>query len=91
VLFHSVRDFDDLTFFFVSQDRRTTPQYVLLENNVPLSYSAKHFAALLDTLTDNTWGLTVTLKDFTDTAMSTGPLKATRGAKKEANFDYKET
>ena len=61
----------------------------------------KHFAALLDTLTENTWGMTVTLRDFTDLAMSSaiaigaGAGGATqRGkstARHEPNYDYKET
>lgn len=74
------------------QDRRTTPQYMLFENNVPLSHTAKHFAAILDTLTEHTWGLTVSLRDFTDVALSSLPPKHSRAAaRKELNYDYKET
>jgi hypothetical protein len=75
----------------IPQDRRTTPQYILLENNVSLSHSAKHFAAVLDSLTEHTWGLTVSLKDFPDIALSSTPSKGSRAARRELNYDYRET
>ena len=80
------------------QDRRATPQYLLLENNTPLSYSVRHFAPVLDSLTDHTWGLTVSLKDFTDVAITFNrplPHAGKKGAgaavvHKDLNHDYKE-
>lgn len=73
----------------VLQDVRRTPQYLLLEGNTPFSTSVKHFDAILDVLTEHTWGVTVSLKDFTDLAL-TAPHKSSKTARKELNFDYKE-
>lgn len=59
-----------------------------------MTSTVKHFEALLDALTEHTWGLTVSLKDFA-TPGETGPLvsakKAAAAARKEPNYDYKET
>lgn len=76
--------------FSFSKNVRRTPQYVLLEGNTPLSASAKHFEAILDALTEHTWGLTVSLMDFTDLALAV-PHKSSKAARREPNFDYKET
>lgn len=50
----------------------------------------RNFESLLDALTDHTWGLTVSLEDFTNNAQIVTGSKAKKGAKRELNVDYKE-
>ncbi len=80
---------------FTHQDRRNTLQYILLEDNPPMTATVKHFEALLDVLTEHTWGLTVSLKDFASAGEGESPQvsakKAAAAARKEPNYDYKET
>lgn len=63
---------------------------MLLEGNAPFSATVQHFDAILDALTEHTWGVTVSLKDFTELALS-APSKSSKAARRELNFDYKET
>lgn len=78
----------------MAQDRRYTPQYILLHNNPPLTAMVQHFEALLGVLTEETWGLCATLRDFADPAQTTpaavSKKKAAAAARKEPNYDYKE-
>jgi hypothetical protein len=58
------------------------------------STTVKHFAAILDALTEHTWGLTVSLKDFSDVSISASrPVAPGKkgGIRKELNHEYKET
>lgn len=59
-----------------------------------MSATLKHFEALLEVLTEHTWGLTASLKDFAPPGEA-GPhvssKKAAAAARKEPNYDYKET
>jgi hypothetical protein len=55
----------------------------------------QHFEALLEVLTEETWGLCATLRDFADPAQITpaaavSQKKAAAAARKEPNYDYKE-
>jgi hypothetical protein len=62
------------------QDRRHSPQYLLMDGNIPLSETVTHFPALLATLTNALWGLSVTLLDFADNVMShQGPQEQGQG------------
>lgn len=60
-----------------------------------MSSSTKHFEALLEVLTEHTWGLTASLPDFPDPAQPPSlPQKQTKkaaaAARRELNFDYKD-
>lgn len=81
----------------VLRDRRGSPQYILLNGNMPLArWSPKHSVSLLlDALSVHTWGLGITLQDFTDLMPPEGrgppssPKKQAIAAKGK-NRDYKE-
>lgn len=76
------------------QDRRTTPQYILLDENTPLSKSVKSFSAIIDALTDHTWGFSITMQDFHPIQLklkdTSKQKKMIKENKNEANEDYKE-
>lgn len=66
----------------------------MLEDNPPMTATVKHFEALLDVLTEHTWGMTASLKDFAspgEAAPHVSAKKAAAAARKEPNYDYKET
>ena len=73
------------------KDRRHSPQYLLLDGNVPLSLSAKHFPAILEVLTSQLWGLSVSLQDFADTVMAHLEHDLLKKRSLAPNHDYKET
>ena len=47
--------------------RKATPQYLLLHGNTPLS-SSSSTSKILSTLTSDTWGLSLSLKDISEVA-----------------------
>lgn len=59
-----------------------------------MSAATKHFEALLEVLSEHTWGLTASLPDFADPAQPAPPpkqsKKAAAAARKEPNYDYKD-
>ena len=48
--------------------RKRSPQYVLLHGNMPLGASSKTFINVIRALTDSTWGISVSLQDFSQIA-----------------------
>lgn len=55
------------------------------------SKTVREFAAILDTLTEQTWGVTISLQDLSDNFLSTSKLNKNKsGSKRELNLDYKE-
>ena len=48
--------------------RKRSPQYVLLHGNMPLGTSSKTFINVIRALTDSTWGITISLQDFSQLA-----------------------
>eukprot|EP01038_Epipyxis_sp_PR26KG_P010248 gene10248-13784_t len=71
------------------KDRKITPQYILLDNNVPLSETAVHFNHIIDVLSESTWGITVSLQDYSHSSMTSRQIK--KISTNKINEDYIET
>eukprot|EP01035_Chromulina_nebulosa_P022764 gene22764-29474_t len=73
----------------VLKDRSTAPQYILLAGNLSLCDEIRvpisHF---IDALTAETWGLTITLPDFSATLIPDDNKRDTK--KNDLHADYKE-
>lgn len=77
--------------------RKKSPQYLLLHGNMPLSTAMGGFSQLLAALTDATWGLSLSLADFSPVlqldslradAMRGGKRAPPARGKTHANEDY---
>ena len=56
-------DLSNPFYHFVSQSRKMTPQYLLLDGNQSLATSSKSFKDLFEVLTYDTWGISISLQD----------------------------
>jgi hypothetical protein len=74
---------------FLIQERRKTPEFILLGGNTTLASSTANVSSLLEVLTEHTWGLGITCNDYH--ALSLDPqIKISRKNEKSLNKDYKE-
>lgn len=68
-----------------------------MAGNSKMAHNCKNFSEILNTLSDHTWGLTVSLQDISHLSMSRHhsahqlPKRSEAYLKTHANYDYKES
>lgn len=74
-----------------AKDRSKTPQYILLEGNMSLTKEfADPITQLVDALTEETWGLSLSLPDFPHTLIPDNGGEVLPQSKTAPNRDYRE-